>query len=269
MSKHAIMIFRIVAGLWLTAWYCNAPGVPGFWHNLTEALGFDIVYDVFPAILSSAKVALAIYLLPLACTASLVWTNSSVARAASALMVGCSLALLLHLETGNDATFLTAFWSALWLLWFSLNAHRADADFFATARGLIHGVIGVVFLGALVGKLTPEYRSGEAFFRIYFRDNPSFPYPELRGGMTPAAFRELAGWFSKSSLWAETMLALAPVLPTRVVVPLGGLAMLTMMSAWTFHLFSVLGSLVGLLIAAEIMRRRERELEPAEADYVV
>ena len=52
-------------------------------------------------------------------------------------------------------------------------------------------------------------------------------------------------------------MAMAPILPTRVVLGVGIFTMLGMMTAWTFHLFSVLACLLGLLFAAELLRREE------------
>ena len=109
----------------------------------------------------------------------------------------------------------------------------------------------------MVGKLTPEYRSGEAFYQLYFRDNDAWPYAWLRAELAPATFRGIATGFGKGALFAETLLALAPILPTRFVLAVGALTSLGMMVAWTFHLASVLSSVLGLLVAAEILRRRE------------
>jgi hypothetical protein len=197
------------------------------------------------------------YLAPALVLLALVWPRKALARAATGLMTCCALFACLHLETCNDATFVTALWTSLWLNWLVHNGERDDADFYAVGRGLAHAVIGLLFLGGMIGKLTDEYRSGEAFYGLYFRDNQAWPYPELRAKLSQTEFRQLATWFSRASIWAETMLALAPILPTQFVLGLGTLTILTMMSSWTFQLFSVLGSLLGLMIGAEILRRRE------------
>jgi hypothetical protein len=259
MTRDNARLFRVVASFWLAAWYCNAPGEVGFIDNFVDAQSHALELPGFGVWLSDPRIGLSIYAAPLAALASLLWPQR-LSRAAAVLMSVSSLAACMHLETCNDATFVTALWSALWLVWLAFNAERDDAAFLEVGRGLAHGVIGLVFLGALVGKLTPEYRSGEAFFELYFRHNESWPYPALRASLSTGAYRELATWFSRSSLWAETMLALAPILPTRFVVALGAATMLTMMGAWTFHLFSVLGSLLGLLLAAELLRRRARAI---------
>lgn len=256
MTPDARRIVRVVIGFWLVGWYCNAPG-RGFLRNFIDALSYSIDYPVVPAVLQDARVALANYLAPSLALAALAWPHPKLARPVAVLMTATALLACLHLETANDATFLTSFWVGLWLVWFVWRAERDDAAHYALARGLAHAVVGLLFLGGLVGKLTPEYRSGEAFYRIYFRDNPSWPYPTLRARLDPETFRALATWFSRSAISAETMMSLAPILPTRVVLVVGAGTMLMMMYAWTFHLFSVLSSVLGLLVAAELMRRAE------------
>jgi hypothetical protein len=253
------LLFRVVLGFCLAAWFCNAPGEIGFWHNFVEAQRYALEHPSFPALLRGPQLGFANYLAPALTVIALIHPTKVLARIAAVLLSSCAGLACLHLETCNDATFVTALWTGLWLVWLAWNGERDDADFLAIGRGLAHGVIGLVFLGGLVGKLTDEHRSGEAFFGLYFKDNPAWPYPALKAALGPEAFRELATWFARGSIWSETMLALAPFFPTRFVVALGAATMLTMMTAWTFHLFSVVGSLLGLLLAAEILRRREND----------
>jgi hypothetical protein len=110
-----------------------------------------------------------------------------------------------------------------------------------------------MFLGAAVGKLTPEHRSGEAFYELYFRWNESFPYTWLRANVPTETVRHLASWFSAFAISAELVLAMAPLLPIRFVLAGASVTMLSMMLAWTFHLASVLSCLFGLLLAAYLL----------------
>jgi hypothetical protein len=256
-TQAARRVFRLVLAFWLAGWYCNAPGSPGFLRNFIDALDHSLVYDAFPALLCNSRLAFAVYLAPALAVVALVFPRERVAKASSVWITFMALIACLHLETCNDATFVTSFWVGLWLTWFVWRGRRDDADHYALARGLAHLVVGMVFLGGLVGKLTDAYRSGEAFSRLYFRDNPAWPYPALRARLSPDRYRALADWFSRGAISCETMMALAPILPTRVVVVVGSVTMLAMMVAWTFHLFSVLSCLFGLLFAAELLRREE------------
>jgi hypothetical protein len=251
----AKLVFRVVAASWLFGWYCNAPGDPGFLRNFLDATVHPLEHEMFPQALSDPRVAFSIYLAPLLIGLALWRPTRMMMRAASVLMVVCAFFACIHLETCNDATFVTSLWVGAWLAWFVWSGAPRNAEFRTLARGLAHVVVGVLFLGPLIGKLTPEYRSGEAFYRLYFRDNPDWPYPWLRAELAPETFRGLATGFGRSAIFAETLLALAPILPTRFVLAVGVLTSLGMMVAWTFHLASVLSSILGLLVAAEILSR--------------
>jgi hypothetical protein len=281
MTPRSRLVFRVLAGFWLFGWFCNAPGKPGFIHNFRDALVWPLDHAAFPSPLRSAPLILAVYLAPALVLPVLVWARERLVRAASLLMVGCAFVACLHLETCNDATFVTSFWSGLWLCWFVHSRSRAraagdsaagdsaardEARFYRIARGLVHLFVGMVFLGGVVGKLTGEYGSGEAFFRLYFRDNSAWPYPWLKGTLWPETFRAMATWFTSAAVACETMLAAAPILPTRVVLVVGAGTILSMMSAWTFHLASVLSSLLGLMVCAELLQRFERQTDEASED---
>jgi len=247
-------IFRVVLGFWLFGWFVNAEG---FLTNFFDALNFPIDYDVFPAALRHPGAALAVYLAPVFGLAALVHPGRRLAKITGPILAILALFACLHLETCNDATFLTSFWAALWLAWLAWNGHRSDADFTLQARALAQSVIGLMFLGAAVGKLTPEYRSGEAFYGLYFRDNESFPYSWMKQTLPAPAVREIATWFSRFAISAELVLALSPLCSARFVLAGASLTMLGMMLAWTFHLWSVLSCLFGLAVAAYMLEEGE------------
>jgi hypothetical protein len=253
MTSNRGLALRVALGAWLFGWYCNAPG---FWANFRDALHTPLEYDAFPSSLVDARVALAAYVVPALVGVGPLLPNRRVAIASAATLVVAAFVSLLSVQTGSDATFATSFWSGLWLLWFVSRSDLQDAPFLVHARALAHVVVGLMFLGAAVGKLTPEYWDGEAFFRLYFRDNRSWPYPWLRAELAPETFRGLATWFSRAAIAAELTLAASPLLPTRFVLGLAAATMLTMMAAWTFHLASVLSCLLGLLAAVWILERR-------------
>ena len=205
--------------------------------------------------LRDPRLAVAAYVAPALATFALGTPARALARATAVLLVAVSLFECLHLETCNDATFVTSFWTALWLLWFVRGAGRADPAFAVHARALAQCVVGLMFLGGAVGKLTAEHWSGEAFYRLYFRDNDGWPYPLLRAELEPGTVRALATVFSRTAIGGEILMALCPLLPSRAALVVGGAAMLVMMSAWNFHLASVLASLFGLLVASELLGR--------------
>lgn len=247
MTPRALKIYRIVLICCLIGWFCNAPG---FLANFFDALKYPLEYTLFPPILRLPSIALGVYLAPAAFIFALFIKRQAILRAVASLFAILSFFLCIHLETCNDATFVTSLWSALWLVWWSHNGHREDMRVLIHGRALAQTILGVIFLGGAIGKLTSEYRNGEAFFHLYFRDNPAFPYPSLRARLSPDIVRGLAAWFSRCALSAELVLACSPFLPTRFVFAGVCLTLLSMMSAWTFHLASVLSSLFGLALAA-------------------
>lgn len=259
MTPSNARIYRVALSFWLFGWFCNAEG---FLLNFADAVRFPISYALFPAVLRSPESARAVYLLPLLAVVALVRPAPAVARVTSPALAVLAFHQCVHLETCNDATFLTSFWSALWLTWFAWNGGRSDAAFRLHARALAQSAFGLMFLGAAVGKLTPEYVRGDAFYGLYFRDNNALPYRYLKAHLSPEAVRGVASWFSRFAISAELVLAAAPFLPTRFVLCGAFLTMLSMMLAWTFHLWSVLSSLFGLLVAAALIEQAEEANTP-------
>ena len=254
MTPQNTRIFRVVLGFWLFGWFVNAEG---FLTNFFDALNFPIDYETFPAALRHPGAALAVYLAPIFGIAALLRPAQQLAKITSPILAILALFACLHLETCNDATFLTSFWAALWLVWLSWNGHRGGADFTLQARALAQSILGLMFLGAAVGKLTPEYRSGEAFYGLYFRDNESFPYAWMKRTLPAPEVREIATWFSRFAISAELVLAASPLFSARFVLAGASLTMLGMMLAWTFHLWSVLSCLFGLAVAASMLEQGE------------
>lgn len=257
MTPKNTRLFRVALGFWLFGWFVNAEG---FLTNFFDALDFPIDYDLFPAALRHPGAALAVYLAPAFGLAAFLRPARGFVKITSPILALLALFACVHLETCNDATFLTSFWAALWLTWLAWNGHRDDADFTLQAQTLAQSVIGLMFLGAAIGKLTPEYRSGEAFYGLYFRDNESFPYSWMKQNLPASAVREIATWFSRFAISAELVLAASPLFSARFVLAGASLTMLSMMLAWTFHLASVLSSLFGLALAVYML-----ELDEARA----
>lgn len=258
-------ILRVVLGFWLAGWFINAPGDPGFLLNFRDALAHPIHYAAFPNFLTDPRVAFAIYLSPLACAAGFFFDSAKVCRAVTALAAVASGLACLHVETSSDATFVSTFWVSLWMSWLAHNLDRRGRSVFVIGQGLAHAIIGLIFIGALVVKLTPEYHSGDAFYGLYFQHGREFPYDALRDGRGAAEYRQLATWFSKAALSAETMLAASPFLPTRFVLPFYCVVVAGMMVARNYNLFSVLGAPLGMLIGAELMRREASSQDRAKS----
>ena len=246
------LCFRVVAAGWLVGWFCKA----GYYARALLVDGFAARLDVagFSALLSHPLVIAVAWLAPLGVLPVLVWPRPRLRCAAAALMLFASLVACIHLETFNDATFVTSFWVALWLLWLTAVVPAADAA--ATlrhARRLAQCIVGVIFLGGAMGKLTPEHIGGDVLLHVYFLGKDDFPYPQLRGALTPAHLAGLARALSRVVIVAELLLAASPLFPFRIAAALGATVMTLMIAGSSLYLVSVLACLLALFGGAALL----------------
>jgi hypothetical protein len=242
-----VRVFRIVAAAWLVGWFWKAWFFAGYYFS--EIWAYPLRYDGLPRVLVHPALASVAWACPVLVIGALVHPRAGTLRAAAALMTASAALACLHLETFSDATFVTSFWVALWLLWFTANAARRDAAFRLHARALAQITVAVIFLGGVVGKLTPEYTSGEAFHQLYFVQKDTWPYPWLRGELSAGGLRTLATWFSRAAITVEAIMALSFLLPYRRAAVLGIVVMTGMVVVSTWNLLSVMACLIGLVAA--------------------
>ena len=152
----------------------------------------------------------------------------------------------MHQNTYNDATFVTSFWSALWLVWLAFNGNREAAKVHAMA--LASMIVGMTFLSGFVGKLTPEYLSGEVIRNIFAVWGKQSPVNILLNNSELGA--PAAAFITKVIILCEGALALNLVIFKRQlwIFSLCVIPMLMLFSTW--RILSVTSSLTGLLFAA-------------------
>jgi hypothetical protein len=242
------LVYRVVLVGWLVGWYWKGAFYVPF--LFTQAFAQPLAFETLPAWLQAPWLAALVWALPALALPTLLVSRLPLMRGAAALLVVCSFVACVHLETFTDATFVVSFWVALWLLWFSFSAHRDDEDLALHGRVLALSVVGLVFLGGVLGKLTGEYTGGEAFHHLYFLQKDTWPYPWLRDAVSPEALRSIATWFSRAAIAGELLLAASPLLPHRLAVGLGCAVMGGMVVVSTLYLLSVMACLVGLLLAS-------------------
>jgi hypothetical protein len=247
LPRANVRVFRIVAAAWLIGWFWKAWFFAGYYF--AEIWAHPIRYAGLPGALVHPAVAAITWASPVLVIAAIVHPRTWTLRAAAGLMASAAFVACLHFETFSDATFVTSLWVALWLVWFVANARRSDAALYLHARVLAQCTLALVFLGGAVGKLTAEYTSGEAFYHLYIVQKQSWPYPWLRDTVSADALRTIATWFSRGVIGVELALALCPLVPYRLAALGGTAVMLGMVAISTFHLFSVMACLIGLLLA--------------------
>lgn len=176
----------------------------------------------------------------------------------SRLRIACGLitfagasVLCLHQGSYNDMTFVTAWWTALWNLWFVFRIDDDDQEtVLRRAAFLSRLIISMILLGGAVGKWTAEYWSGEVFWDIYFRDRDFWVFNLLRQQYDPETLREIATWYSRKVIVIETIAGFGLwLLPAKWAASIAMVVLMSIALLSNFYLFSVLLSLVGLAAA--------------------
>ena len=215
-----------------------------------------IIHDFFPRFFRSNLVSAVVYpmvLLSLGCFAT---TKLWVLRIAAGLLVACAGILCLHQNTYNDATFVVSFWCALWLLWLSACAWR-EPQAKRHAATLASCIVGLMFLGGFVGKLTPAYWNGEIIGRIFLEQGGESPLTFLLP-LPDGALKKIAlSLIAKCIIVGEGLLALNLIVYRRQLwgISLAVIPMLIFFSSW--RILSVASGLIGLLVAALILKTHE------------
>ena len=189
---------------WLLGWFIKISFFADYLAVYIFAI--PIRHDLFPTFFVNPYVAVFFYYLPtLAFPAILLPTRNRLIFS-NLIFLGCSLVLMNHIDTYNDATFVTSFWVSLWLLWFSINSDRKDDAVHFHAKILAQCIIGMIFLGGFVGKLTPQYFSGEAFYNIFFHKDAYWPHSWLRTHYSVDQIKIYSQYFSWSVMVMEFLL---------------------------------------------------------------
>jgi hypothetical protein len=187
---------------------------------------------------------------------SLVTGNQSVRRSCAWIIVFSLTVMCVHQGSYNDMTFVTAWWTALWSLWF---VHRMEKDDESTLlrKGafLSRLIISVILLGGGLGKWTGEYWSGEVFYDIYFRDRDYWVFNLLRSWFEPETLRVMSTWYSRQVVVIETLAGVSLwLLPPRWAAAIG-VVVLTMIAVLSNTLlFSVLTCLIALAAVGFLVR---------------
>lgn len=240
---------RVATAGWLVGWYWKI--LPNAGH-LREAAAWPIDLDTLPALLRAPWLAIVAYALPLAGAGAL-FAGARRARLAGAALLALAAAIgCVHVELFNDATFVTSFWTALWIAWLA----AASADELGRHGPLLaRCVVAFVFFGGAVGKLSGSYWSGEVFYHLYFEQKGNWPYSALRAAAADTTLHTLARWFSRFVIGGELALSLGPLLPHRLYVWMACAAIAFMVLSSTLFLFSVLASLAAVLVASTWLTR--------------
>ncbi|MEM7788617.1 MAG: hypothetical protein AAF594_12915 [Bacteroidota bacterium] len=214
-------------------------------------LGTPLVVEGLPDVLWHPLVPVVAYLLPVIAVPVGLVRLGRWAAWSGGLGALCAFALLVHVAAYNDATFVTCLWAGLWIAWLATQGKEEGV---AWGPRLAQGVVSLVFLGGALGKLTPEYISGDVLYHVYFLQRETLFYPWLRATLDPEMLRTLATWFSWSVIALEAALATCVFWKPRVALWAAALACTAIVAGSTIYLASVMAPLVGVCIGGLLLR---------------
>ena len=255
---------KIALGCWLAAWVLKAHFFVPYFAWVCPEYPFRL--DFFPAAASNAWVSLLAYALPLLTGIAAIGLASRRAwQLAAFTMVVAAGLLAIHLNSYNDATFVTSFWAALWILWLATRNPERPQGMLKHGPILAQAVVSLMFLGGAVGKLTADYWQGTALYHIYFLQKNNFIYPWLRETLSAADLQTLALWFSRCVIVAEFAVAALILCASRKTLLLSAAVMIAVAAISTSFLFSVMGSLIGVAWAGAKLAQRRQHASTATA----
>jgi hypothetical protein len=248
----------VVAGLLLLGWYCKLQALLEIQHIYRETELID--WPGFPRFTFSARSSVIWFWVPLLCAPLLLINKRGAAVVWAGIALVASAAMTTHINYHNDATFVTSFWVALWLLLWGWTTPSVNPGNWQLPARLGVGVVGMMFLGGFVGKLTPDYLTGQAFYSLYFMKKNYFIYNWCREHLSPETVRHVATWFSHAAMLGELSLAVFFWLPFRFYCLLSLGVMLGMVIISTPLLFSVMAAPCGLMLAVVLLEKRSASM---------
>ena len=228
-----------------------------FANGVYETIPLDDPF--FPAWLRSAFVLRVAFLVTVATAALNTLTTDRIVRRWCSLitMIGVTV-LCVHQGSYNDMTFVTAWWTGLWSLWFVHRMEKDDVSDLLDKGGFLSRlIISVILLGGGIGKWTAEYWSGEVFFNIYFIDRDFWLFNLLRANFDMETLRQISMWYSRQVVVIETVAGLGLwLLPPRWAAGLAMVILTSIALLSNFLLFSVLSCLIALAAVGLLVDRR-------------
>lgn len=233
---------------------------PAFLAYAYVYLQIEVVDPFFPAPLRSTEVLIAGYLATIASVITSFLATSRRWRQGCAILtfLGCTL-LAVHQGSFSDMTFVVAWWTALWALWFAFHQDDTDQTLLLQKASLLGRlIISVVLLGGAVGKWTPEYWSGEVFYHVYFQKYPSLFFETVRGIFPADSLPTLSKWYSRTVVLSETAAGFGFwLLPPRWSAWIGILLLSSIALFSTLEVFAAVMGLIGLAAIGFVVPRTD------------
>lgn len=249
-KNREYLVFQISVAAWLFGWFVKYKFFGPYLSS--DIFAYPVFAEQFPRFFQNPSVAFTAYHMPVLCLLGLLTQRRLVYIVMSLLMLVCTTLLGLHISTYNDMTFISSFWAALWLVWYTF--HMDDKQHIRVhAPFLVKCIIALLFLGGTAGKLTPEYWSGEAFYNLIVRQTPGYIGVYLINTFSVENQRLILGIVSKIIIVTEGLLVLSPLYPYRLFCLLGGsvIVMIVLFRSW--QILSVLSCLAGIILSCLLL----------------
>lgn len=251
-ANREYLVFRLSALAWLTGWFFKYGYFYPYLLHTTQV--YPVTAAQFPAFFENPGVAAVVYHLPLLAAAGLFFQRRAVFIATGCLFLLCAGILGLHIDTYNDMTFVSSFWVAVWLIWYAVHIDKPD-HIAEHAPFLAKCIVGLLFLGGTVGKLTPEYWSGEVFYNTVVRQTPGFFGMFVAKTFSVDQQRLIMSIISKGIIIVEALLVLSPLYPYRFYAAFASFSIVMLVVFRHWQILSVLSCLAGITLACLLLLR--------------
>lgn len=231
--------------IWLFGWYFKIWFFAPYFFITTFQT--PVALDFFPVFFQNPLVSAIAFSIPILLFFYKCLFKRPSYIAISSTMIICSLILSFHLNSYNDATFVVSFWTALWMLWLSIQEKSSDPFSPQMSQNIAKAIFGLIFFGGAVGKITPEFFSGETMFQIFFTTRDYFFFPWMKSHFdlpSQLIFAQVFAWILFAS---EIILALALLFSTRSLLIIASTAFIGIILFCNFQILSVLSCLWGLI----------------------
>ncbi len=250
--SRVVSVVQGVMLFWLVGWYIKAYFF--FPYFLEVTFRVPVHHRLFPSFFEDPLVSAVGFLLPLLCLPAVLRPGRRRLTGSCLLMAVCSLVLMLHINTYNDATFVTSFWVAAWLLFLSWRYDDRPRETAAQGRLIARWLVGLIFMAGFVGKWTPEYLSGEALYRIFWPDNTVWPHSWLLANYSMPQLATFSYYLSRMVIATELFLAAVPLYSSPHIYWVVPVILLCFMLTNTWAILSVLLCLIGMMLGCWFLK---------------
>ena len=244
-ENRNVMVIRITILFWWIGWYIKTIFLAPYFFDFCFEV--PVYHKLFPVFFTDPRVSAFFYLLPTLIVIALVFPRRRNLLLAGMIMSISSMVMMLHINSYNDATFVTSFWVGLWVLWLSLQSKPVDAVLPEQACFLARLVLGLIFFAGFIGKLTPQFMSGEVFHNIFWVDNTIWPHKRLIENYSQLQLMSWSRYAAGMIVVTEGILALAPLIRSRWFYIISPMVMLGFTITNTWAILSVLSCLIGMM----------------------